>query len=261
MLLFGFGVTVMSVVVGVERAATPVMLLTMGWLARRMRWMLYEDRDGFLDFEPSILFWGIVTRLPYAYALTVAGLVGSDAVATMPVLVGCAFAPLPALAGYLASRYYRLDGRMYLRFPRAEHDPDEWDVFEYIRRTSPHLTHEQAQALRPKNRVWTNLSRAATALRAVNREAADHDLPQISPQVITNLTYRTDTSAARRRMRIGRARRALTRVSHATDDSDESTADLDEAIRTAERSLESASTLNEEVGEDMAGRLNELLFR
>ncbi|MFC4540780.1 hypothetical protein ACFO5R_02415 [Halosolutus amylolyticus] len=82
-------------------------LVWMLFVARRLRWVVYEDLYGFRELSPSPLKWGLVARVPLMYAVVVVvferGLSTESAVFT-------SFAPLVVGVSYVAYRHAVLDG-------------------------------------------------------------------------------------------------------------------------------------------------------
>lgn len=72
----------------------------MAWVARRLRWTVYEDAAGFVNINPSIPLWGFVARAPLAVAVYLAvfgsGVHGFAVVGSV--------GPLVAALGYIGWR-------------------------------------------------------------------------------------------------------------------------------------------------------------
>lgn len=243
-----------------QEAILSAYLVSMWWLSRRVRWLLYQDRDGFVDIRPPLTLITVLNRTPLAYALILVALGGPTLFQTAPYAVPLSFAPFTTLLGYYTFRYYRLNGQMYLQRPRSKIDPDDWNVEEYIRRYV--LPHEAGQALRPKNQMWTSITRVCHTVRKANREllSADKDHfegTEISPILLAKLRDKDTSTYQKRREYISHIRTKLHQMSEKLEDYDgDDKANLEETVQEAGKALEEARRWNEENGKLTSEFLN-----
>lgn len=239
-------------------------LLSMWWISRRFRWVLYEDRDGFVNIRPHLTFWTLVHRTPLAYVLVLAVVGGASLLRSTPYALEISFVPLVTILAYFPFRYYRVDGHMYRQLPRSEYEPDDWAIEQYVR--DVFLTYEQRQALRPRNRLWTELSRVRTNVKAASRELRTAD-PERSGSLqppdllLAGITDEERSTYERRKERLKGVRAYVRRVRKKVerydgDDRDE----LLEYVDDAEKAVDAAWETNEEVGPRRIDRLTEWLF-
>lgn len=227
-------------------------LLGAWWLSRQFRLLLYQDRDGFMNINPRYKLWTITHRIPIAYALILTAVGGLQLFRSAPYAVELSTVPLLAILAYYPFRYYRLNGDMYAQYPRSLFDPDDWEIKEHVR--TQFLNHEQRQALKPENRLSTQLTRTRhlgeEAAQGFVRADPDHFKPvsQLLSHLI-KLDYETDATYDRRNKRIEHVRNDFQGLREkAKEYQGDNKLELLENLDVAEEALEEAHELNEEVG-------------
>lgn len=242
---------VASLVLGVNLVTTLFYahVALMGWTLRHIRLAVYQDSVGIMNLNPSTKLWGLVVRVPMAYAAAALVLMSGFAGATTGAPIVATFAPLVGGLGYVGWRRATSNGSMYEAMWRADVDPEEYDR-EYVLALR-HLPMDAAQLFEPESQVSIEMTRADGAMGVCQRAAWAGSCPAADP--LSDARWRMGhghaNTYARRKKAIRDATAALDEFEANIECvPDEWRERADDALERAREHLNKAERYNERVG-------------